>query len=391
MTLSQFILDKLEPLLMDWDAYASARLPIARALDSNELRDSAGELLRAITADMASEQSTAEQREKAQGMQPHNAPAITVYSQRHAATRLTQGFTLDQMVSEYRALRASVMRRWAMSKSDDPDFEELVRFNESMDQSLVEAVAWYGARIEQARELFLGVLSHDLRVPLNTIAIGTQVLDRDKTLAGPSAKAVGFLQSASRRMTRMIADLLDFSQTRLGTRLPLAISRVQLRPVLRQVVGEMGSIHPGVHLSFVCEEDLLGDWDANRVAQMLANLIGNAILHGHAGQPVRVAAHCQDSQLIVTVHNTGPPIPPELLDRIFDPLARGLVREAEDRDHRSGLGLGLYISREIAQAHQGQIDVASSAAEGTMFTVVLPLRHKERANVSSLVAHPASL
>lgn len=379
MRLASFIRNNLEPLLLDWAEYASTRLPIARDLEQKALRDSAAELLEAIAADMMSEQTKAEQNEKSRGMRPHNAPAVTTISQRHAAIRLTQGFTLDQMASEYRALRASVMRHWSAAKPNDPEFKELVRFNEAMDQSLVEAVAWYGARIEHARELFLGVLSHDLRNPLGAIVMGAQVLRMDKTLIGPSAQAATRLQGAGERMALMINDLLDFTRTRLGTRLPIEMTRLQLGPVLRQTIEELRGLHPGVTISFECEEDLQGDWDAARLNQLLSNLVGNAIQHGDPGKPVEVAACRRGTQVVLTVHNEGPPITPELIDRIFDPLARGVVQEAERRNSQASLGLGLYISREIAQAHGGEIEVASSQAEGTTFKIVLPLSHDRAA------------
>ncbi len=375
MSLALFILKNLEPLLVDWQEHASTRLPVAHRLSPKGLRDSAAELLTAIAADMVTAQSKAEQRDKSQGLQPDHAPAVTDCSQRHAAIRLTQGFTLDQMASEYRALRASVMRHWAAAKPDDPGFEELVRFNEAMDQSLIEAVAWYSARIEHARELFLGVLSHDLRSPLATMMIGAQVLQRDSTLVGLSAKAAARLQGAGERMTRMINDLLDFTRTRLGTRLPMTFTRFQLGPVLSQTFDELCALHPEAGLSFECDDDLPGDWDAGRLAQLLSNLVDHAIQHDEAGRPVRVAARRDDDQVVVTVHHEGTAIAPEMIGRIFDPLARGVVREAERSNDPASLGLGLYISREIAQAHDGRIEVTSSAAEGTTFTVTLPRTH----------------
>ena len=379
MRLASFIRKNLEPLLLDWAEYASTRLPIAQGLQKKALRDSAAELLEAIVSDMLSEQTAAEQSAKSKGMRPHDAPAVTAVSQRHAATRLTQGFTLDQMASEYRALRASVMRHWSAAKPHDPDFDEVVRFNEGMDQSIVEAVAWYGARIEHARELFLGVLSHDLRNPLGAIVMGAQVLRMDKTLIGPSAQAATRLQGAGERMALMINDLLDFTRTRLGTRLPIEMTRLQLGPVLRQTIEELRGLHPGVTIGFECEEDLQGDWDAARLNQLLSNLVGNAIQHGEPGKPVEVAACRRGTQVVLTVHNEGPPITPELIDRIFDPLARGVVQEAERRNGQASLGLGLYISREIAQAHGGEIEVASSQADGTTFKIVLPLSHDRAA------------
>jgi signal transduction histidine kinase len=370
--LSPFILKNLDLLLRDWEHYASSQLPAARMLNREELLDSAAELLEAVAVDMVSQQSPSEQSDKSKGMRPANAPAITGYSHRHAATRLTQGFTLDQMTSEYRALRASVMRHWRERQAVAAEVEELIRFNESMDQSLIEAVAWYGARIEHARELFLGVLSHDLRNPLNAVVMGSEALRLDKNLSDRSARAAARILAAAQRMTRLLDDLLDFTRTRLGTRLPMAPVRIQLGPALEPTVEELRGQHPDVELIFECEPDLSGDWDASRLQQMVSNLVGNAIQHGTLGKPVRIQASRKDTDVVLTVHNVGPPIAASMVGRIFDPLMRGVVREAERRNDQASLGLGLYISQEIARAHGGRIEVTSDRATGTRFTITLP-------------------
>lgn len=369
MALATFISENLGPLLVDWEVYASTRLPAARGLDRADLRDSAADLLRAVVADM----SSAQQADKAQGRKPGNAPDITLWSHQHAAIRFGEGFTLDQMASEYRALRASVMRHWAAAHPAGGNLREVIRFNESMDQSLVEAVAWYGAHIEHARELFLGVLSHDLRNPLNTVLMGIEVLSMEKALSAPSIKVLVRMRGAGGRMTRMINDLLDFARTRLGTQLPMAPRRLQLGPVLRQTVDEFRALHPRVVLTCECPEGLAGDWDADRLAQLFSNVVGNAIQHGGPGTPIEVGARMAGTEVAITVRNQGLPIATEAIGRIFDPLMRGVASGASQRESQASLGLGLYISREIAKAHGGRIEVTSTASEGTLFTISLPL------------------
>ena len=373
MTLSAFIRVNLDTLVLEWQEYASTQWPAAQGLDAKALQDNAAELLIAVAGDMDSQQSRAQEKEKSQGLRPGNAPDLTAYSQRHAGTRLAQGFTLNQMASEYRALRASVLRHWASAdKSGCEEVQEVIRFSESMDQSLVEAMAWYGARLEHGRELFLGALGHDLRAPLQAAMLSVGLLLRDERLEGTSAKAALRIFNSGTRITRMLADLLDFTRTRLGTRLPIERSRSDLGALLRQTIDELEAAHPATDFEYDCTGDLWGEWDAPRLAQMLSNLAGNAIQHGAADKPIRVSARAAGETVIVTVHNEGPPIAPEMIGKIFEPLMRGVVQEAEHRSYPGSLGLGLYISDEIAKAHGGGIDVVSTREGGTTFTATLP-------------------
>jgi signal transduction histidine kinase len=384
MSLSAFIRASMDPILVDWEMFAKTRLPAAKVLDSSALRDSAAELLNAVADDMDCAQSAQRQGDKSRGWDPNNSPPLTSLAHRHAATRLDQGFTLEQMASEYRALRASVLRHWlAHDHAARPDVLQVIRFGESIDQSWFEGMAWFSAEIDRARELFLGVLSHDMRTPVGTVVMSAELLLQDQGLASGAEQIALRLLNSGHRMTRMIEDLLDFARVRLGTRLPTDVSRLDLDPVLRQTTGELAALHPACNLQYRCEGDLWGIWDAGRIAQMLSNLVGNAIQHGEAGRPVSVSAAGAADEVVLTVHNHGPPIAPEMIGRIFDPLMRGVVREAERRSRQESLGLGLYISQHIAKAHGGGIDVESSLEGGTTFTVRLPKRPASQAPTAS--------
>lgn len=373
MKLSAFIRANVELLAQEWEAYAHTLQPTAAAaLSREELRDSAAELFKAIASDLDSPESPGDQQAKSQGRRPGNSPSITSYARHHAAARLAQGFTLDQVASEYRAMRATVLRHWMSSGKPAPaDMQDVVRFGESIDEALTESLAWYGDRIAHARELFLGVLSHDLRTPLGAILMATELLFRDESLSAQSTKAAVRIFNSGTRVRNMITDLLDFTRTRLGDRLPVERSWCKLGPVFRQTVEELISLHPDRRIHYDCQGDLSGNWDASRLQQMLSNLVGNAIQHGLPDTAVTVLARGEGEQVLVTVHNEGPPIAPEMIDRIFDPLMRGVVQEAERRNHQASLGLGLYIGRQVAQAHDGDITVVSSQEAGTTFTATL--------------------
>lgn len=379
MKISAFIRSHADALALEWQEYARTLLPAAAAMSDEELRDSAAELLRAVASDMDSPQSSTDQQAKSRGRRPGNSPRISAYARRHAATRLDQGFTLDQVASEYRALRASVLRQWLEgTRPASPDVQDLMRFNEAIDEALTESLAWYGDRIAHARELFLGALGHDLRTPLGAILVSAELLFRDESLGTSSTKAAVRIFNSANRMRNMITDLLDFTRTRLGVRLPIEKSWSSLGPLFRQTVEELLSLHPDRRIDYDAQGDLSGHWDVSRLQQMLSNLAGNAIQHGEAGTPVTVLARGEEAAVIVTVHNEGPPIAAAMLDKIFDPLMRGVVKEAERRNHQTSLGLGLYICREIAQAHGGDISVSSSREGGTTFTVKLPRTSKAR-------------
>ena len=218
-------------------------------------------------------------------------------------------------------------------------------------------------RAEQAQERIFGVVGHDLRNPLTAIRLG---IHRVASLQGLPERARAPLDRTLRsadRMERMIDALLDYTRAHVGG--GIAVTRVpgDLRQVLGSVEEEFSVSAPGRVLCDV-EGDLHGNWDADRLAQVLTNLVTNALKHGDAGRPVTIRGESRNGEITVAVHNAGTPIPRELMGRLFEPFVHG-------SDGSAGLGLGLYISRNIVEQHGGRIDVASDAS-GTTFTVSLP-------------------
>jgi signal transduction histidine kinase len=376
MNLPDFIESRLAQLIAEWEAFAHSRTPATQTMSPEELRDEAKALLLNIAADMRTGQSAEFRSEKSRGVHPAHAPKITGSSMQHARQRLEQGFSLDHLLSEYRALRASVVRLW-IEELRDPGREamdELVRFDEALDQSITEAVAWYSQKLEESRNLFLGVLGHDLRNPLGAIQGSAYYLLRKERLDGAQTKAVTRIVNSSARMEQMVSDLLDFTRTRLGRGLPIMPAAADLCEVCRQVVDELGAFHPERSLLLDCTGDLSGSWDTARIGQMLSNLVANAVQHGEPHMPITINARADGDHVVVEVHNEGPPIAPEAQETIFQPLMRGRAQQTKRRERTSGLGLGLYISHQIALAHRGSIAVASSEKDGTTFIVRLPRR-----------------
>lgn len=226
------------------------------------------------------------------------------------------------------------------------------------------------AREAQLRERFMSILAHDLGNPLAVIRLTTHMLLSVGGLTSPQHKALTRIESSTERIAEMTRQLLDFTHVRCGEGLPVTIRPVNLEAVCHRVIAEFRVTHPERLIQLAVEGEAWGSWDELRLAQALSNLLGNALDHGDAASPVFVRAWDEGDVQRLEVHNTGAPIPPELLPRLFDPFRRGT--KSQRGRSGGGLGLGLYIVREIARAHRGTVEVRSSAEEGTVFTLVLP-------------------
>lgn len=374
MALSEFIKREVDRIVDEWEQFAKTRLPAAEGLSEEALRDHARILLLDLVVDMESEQSRHEQGEKSRGELPDNSPKVTESARAHAHHRFSQGFTLNQMVSEYRALRGTVLRMWTEQRDslERKSITELIRFGETMDQGLTEAVDWYVSKMNESRNLLLGVLGHDLRNPLGAVRMSAQYLMRTEGLDGAQTKAVIRIVSSADHMGGLVGDLLDLAQTVLGRLLPIAPAAADMGEVCQEVVDELSAFHPQSTLSITRRGELSGHWDAARIRQMVSNLTANGIQHGLAGRPVSVLVVGESDAVSVQIHNEGEAIADDVRRTLFEPLMQPTASASERQTGPSGLRLGLYIAREIALAHGGSIDVTSSQQEGTTFTAHLP-------------------
>lgn len=375
MRLAPFILENIEPILAEWEVFARSTLPGAK-LDRLTLRDHAQDILRATARDMVSAQSDTQRSDKSKGEGETGSTSthLTGASAMHALERVESGFDLEEVVSEYRALRASVICLWRASEPhpDLRDIDDLTRFHEAIDQSLTDAVRSYTQRVDRSRQMFLAILGHDLRNPLNSIAMSAEYLQRLARPGDDLAETATQISSSTTAIARMVGDLLDYTNAGLGSRMPVLPAEMDMRRLCQEVVDECRAAHPHATLRFDAEGDATGFWDAARMRQVVSNLLGNAIQHGQENGEVQITLRAQGPDIVITFHNHGTPIPPELHATIFDPLVRG---QSPSKPRRPGsIGLGLYIAREVAAAHGGTIDVQSSAQAGTRFIVRLPRR-----------------
>ncbi len=380
MRLADFILANIEPILMEWETFARSLLP-GEDMTVVALRDDAGSILRATARDMQNLQSLDQQESKSKG----DGGSDTVASDRlddastlHGVDRVGAGFHITDVIAEYRALRASVLRLWRKSlpQPNLHDIDDITRFDESLDQSLARGVGSYSKRIDESRQMFLAILSHDLRNPLNTIHLAANVVAlQDKSPA--TANAMSMITRNTDAMMQLISDLIDFSSTGLGRAMPLNLEPVDLEELCRDAIDSCRTAHPEHTIRLHVDGEIHGVWDAGRIRQVISNLLGNAIQHGSPEGPLDLSVTSEGtdpeaSTVVLSVHNEGPPIPPELLPNIFDPLKRYATRESAAKRDSGSIGLGLYIVREIVGAKGGAVTVTSTAEEATTFKVRIP-------------------
>src|SRR5688572_496306 len=380
MRLPDFILANVEPILAEWEVFARGITPGAK-MNALALRDHAPDILLATVADMNSSQTATERSAKSRGAPRDGGAELNGASELHAIDRLGSGFNLMEVVSEYRALRASVLELWRDSAPapHERDVDDVTRFNESIDQSVARSVSSYTRRVDQARDLFLAILGHDLRSPLHSIAMSAELLPEQCDFNPQYSQTASQISTNAAVMSRMIGDLLDYTRTRLGAGMPVSPAPMDVGSLCRAVYDEYRTAHPARVIRFHSRGDLRGEWDADRLRQAVSNLIGNAVQHGDENAPidVKLTGDAPDEVTIV-VHNGGSPIAPGELPRIFEPLVRGSSAQYPKRNRPGSIGLGLYIAREVARSHGGTIDATSSPGAGTAFTVRLPRHHPVR-------------
>jgi signal transduction histidine kinase len=242
-----------------------------------------------------------------------------------------------------------------------------------------EASLFSERETSELREQFIAVLGHDLRNPLAAIAAGTRLLAQGKQDPG---KVLGLMQQSVARMSALIANVLDFARGRLGGGITLNRTPQALDPVLGQVIAELRAIFPESRIEARFDLAQEVDCDGSRIAQLFSNLLANSINHGRAESPIRVHAATANGVFELSVANAGEPIPATAREKLFQPFHRMSSSDDPQQGSQQGLGLGLYIVSEIARAHGGTIEVASSREE-TRFTFRMPLQ-------AAAVSHPQS-
>lgn len=354
--LAAFILSRKQSIVNEWLNRVRTTMPVSESSNA-ALVDHVPHILESLA-------------EALQGAD--RRAALDQLSLSHAAERYRDGYDLRQVVAEYRLLRRAIVdvyeRDCAPAESLRARLAPLGALNEIIDEAIAQAVEHYYAERERTRDLFVGVLGHDLRNPLSTISLSSRMLleaSGANYAIDPQrvTRVATRILSASGRMERMISDLLDFARTRLGSGFPITPVPADLRTILSTTVRELAAAHPTRCVEYAAASvpaDLRGTWDSDRLAQAVSNLVANAIQHGQ--DPVVVEAHDEGNAVSVAVRNGGC-IPPEHVGSIFHPFRSG---------SKSGIRLGLYIVREIARAHGGDVRVRSTPEDGTVFVLTLP-------------------
>lgn len=372
MRLADFILHHREAILAEWEAFAATMLPAAARMAPLALRDHAPMILEAIAKDLGTPQSRDEQSAKSRGRARRIAGAPETAAQTHAVLRAQSGFDINQLVAEYRALRASVLRKWLdAAPRDQAPTDDIIRFNEAIDQAVAESVGHFHAQVERSRNLLLGMIGHDMRSPLNTIVATAAYLAEVHREAEVSDAAALLIRSGA-AIQALLDDLVDFNRSALGLGIHVAPTATDLAAVVGDEIRQLRAAHPKWTIELAVGGDNRGRWDGARVQQLVRNLVSNAVQYGAPDTAIRVALDGSQADVRIEVRNRGPTLDATALDRLFDPLTRGSVPEAGP-DAARGLGLGLFIVREIAAAHGGEVDARSAAGE-TVFAVRLPKR-----------------
>lgn len=394
MRLSAFIAENKELIMQDWESFACTIKPPALRMDSKALRDHVSFILDAIIVDLDKAQTPQEQSEKSWGESPQENACS--YAQIHATQRLASGFTIDQLVSEYRALRASVLRLWAANSPTVmwSDAGDVTRFNEAVDQALAESVVRYVQLVEstihaqklaevelrqsnQHKDDFLAMLAHELRNPLAPISTAAQLLSMSPGNETVGRRVSDIINRQILHLINIVDDLLDVSRLTRGlvelhtepldVKLIVASAIEQAQPLIEKrhhgLVMRLGSMP-----AFV-------EGDKTRLVQVLSNLLNNAAKYTPPNGEIVLALEVRADQVLITVSDNGSGIAPGLLPHIFE-----LFTQAERTPDRAqgGLGLGLSLVKNIIALHGGKV-VASSEGlgKGSVFTITLPMFRKQ--------------
>ena len=355
MDIAEFIRSHPQEIIADWTRRV-ARLPGEASLSPPALVDHLPDLLVRM-ADWIDERSAENTGQEQRLASPH------------ALQRLGLGFELRQIVAEYSLLRSSVLHLIEDQPTAAPTFH-IARFNEAMDHAIAECVDAYSSAFEMARGRFVDILGHDLRNPLSVVSMAARMLQGNQSLDPATVeKLAQRIGRGARRMEGLIADLLDFARGRHGQGIPVQPAPANMADICQTSIDELAFTHPDARVTFEFVGDVTGTWDADRVTQAISNLVANALVHGQ--DPISVVARDAGDDVVVTVSNTGLPIDPLLVPTLFEPYQVAQLTSAGTDRTRLGLGLGLFIVREVVRAHGGSVGVRSDE-NGTEFTTRWP-------------------
>jgi signal transduction histidine kinase len=369
MRLANFIRTHLQQIIREWVDFASTLRPFTRATDPRTLQNSIVAMLNEMADDMEKPETTREAVAKSRGHADATAARPSA-AWGHGIERLESGLEIKQVVAEFRALRAVVVRLYQQCEPRDAcEAGDIVRFDEAVDQAISETLAAYTFELDRLRNTLLAVLAHDLRGPLQAILMTGEVL-RLKTQDQPSLPPlVDRITQGAGRMRELIDDFLTFVTPTLGGEIPIEAEDMDMVEACRRIVAEVSATEHIRRIHLQSAGPTRGRWDRARIEQVLSNLLRNAVEHGAKDRCITVMVNGDATCVNVSVHNFGAPIPAHATTAIFKPLVQLGNQQSGQREH---LGLGLYIAKELVERHAGRIGVQSSAQGGTTFRFVLP-------------------
>jgi signal transduction histidine kinase len=380
--LAHFILSEIEPILQEWEAFARTLKPAAIGMDSSELRDHASLMLKFIAEDLGTSQSAEQQFEKSHGRGMRNALDS---AEDHGIGRLESKFTVEQLFSEYRALRASVLRLWRKTHSapSTTDVDDIIRFNEAIDQlvagsvfSFAEAQRKAEENEKQRRNQFLAMLAHELRNPLSPISTASLLLKKAEGKAAIVKTASEVISRQVDHLANLVNDLLDVSRVTRGlitVKLePVAIQEI-ISDAVEQVMPQIQAHHHHLDVTGL-PDSIVVRADKKRLVQVVTNLLANAAKYTPQGGQLQLKTDLRNDQVVVSVEDNGVGMTPEFIPRAFEMFSQ--VEQTSDRT-AGGLGLGLALVKNLVELHSGTVVCSSDGiGKGSRFTVYLP-RHKE--------------
>jgi signal transduction histidine kinase/ActR/RegA family two-component response regulator len=378
MRLADFILEQTDSILQDWDSFAGTVEP-ATDMTAKELRNHAAEMLKCIANDLLSIQSRQEEIDKSQG---NEARTVQIEAgELHGLARLASHFTIEQLASEYRALRSSVLRLWgdAVATPSSTDVRDITRFNEAIDQLLAASIFSFANATREAleaekarRDQFLAMLAHELRNPLSPISAAATLLKMSKSNDAVVTNAGNIIARQVKHMATLVDDLLDVSRVTRGT-VELKLAPLDLRQVIHDAVEQVTPLMAAREHALVVAElpetmTMLGDKE--RLVQIIANLLTNAAKYTPEGGHVQLKLDQYDGQVAITVEDDGVGMAPDLIPHVFDVFAQA---ECTSDRTTGGLGLGLALVKSLAELHGGKATCSSEGrGKGSKFTVWLP-------------------
>lgn len=368
MRLSQFIVQNMEPILLQWESFAGSLLPAATDMTQLQLRDHAQEILEAIIKDMSAPQTEDEQVEKSKGLIFKLPGAPETAAETHGMLRAHHGFEIKQMVSEYRALRASVLKLWLADLQTTPaNMDDVMRFNEAIDQALAESIDFYCQKVEERRNLFLAMLGHDLRTPVQVIQMTAILLQRISAGEKVAAAARRLIDHGT-RMSALLGQLIQINKSNMSLGIKIAPAPQNMALLLGEELDQIQCAYPDTQLDLQVSGPTNGVWDGEGVRRVMGNLVVNAIKFSEASAPISVRIAGYADQITFEVRNKGTPVNSKSVDDLFEPFKNAMSKEI----HSDGsFGLGLFIANQLVTAHGGIIRARCEEGE-TVFAVQLP-------------------